>query len=250
MSCTSFPQDLDMDRVLYESLSGVVRAVTAWLSGAPTSEEPLMNRLTAEFTRRRRRCDVGTRTPVVMTGKYALLHRRGESQTDAYGADLAVTVDIPDRAYTKTALFQIKVSADFALRLEREQLDQAMRDARTEGRSFVLAADKSRERLRIKSVVDALHLVSANAQTASIDCAEWSPLGDWLVKWLSCDVGQPSRLDDTRSVEALLQHFVVEPPPNWESPWGDGNAEDYPEELRPAKAWLELFFRQSASRKQ
>jgi hypothetical protein len=242
----SFPEDLDMDRVLREALAGIEVAVNEWLNGAPTSEEPLMNRLTAQFTRRRRRCDVGVRVPIAMTAKVAFLHRRGVRQTDAYGADLGITIEIPDRNYRKTVLFQIKVSEDFSARLERKQLDQALVDGRTRDRSFILVADKLRQRMRVKSVSDAIRLIRDGNETAEVDCAEWMTVSEWLTKWISCDIGPASKINDPHSVERLLQAFVVEIPDDWEWPWDGGNNTDYADGQIPAKAWLEIFFRQVA----
>ena len=243
----SFPDNLDMDRVLAEALAGIQIAVDGWLSGQPISEEPLMSRLTEQFTRRRRRCDVGVREPVTMNSKVAFLHRRGVQLTDAYGSDLAITIEIPDLKYRKTCLFQMKVSTDFSTRLERAQLNQAIVDTRTKERSFVLVADRARQRMRVKSVDDAIKLFKADSDTVGVDCADWMTISEWLTKWISCDVGLSSQLDDPNSVEKLLQEFVVEPPEGWECPWGQGNAEDYSIEQLPARAWLEMVFQRMAN---
>jgi len=215
-----------------------------WLAGAPTSEEPLMNRLTAQFTRRRRHCDVGVRIPIAMTSQVAFLHRQGKQQTDAYGSDLAITVEIPDRNFRKTALFQIKVSEDFCTRLELRQLKEALTDSRTKDRSFLLVADKARQRLRVKAVVDAIPLINGENKTGQVDCTNWMSVSEWLTKWISCNVGAASDNDESKSVEKLLQAFVVEPPSDWEMPWGIGDAADYSSDGIPARAWLEMFFRQ------
>lgn len=246
----SFPEDLDMDRVLSEALGGIHTAVKEWLDGAPTSEEPLMNRLTAQFTRRRRHCDVGVRVPIAMTARVAFLHRKGPRQTDAYGSDLAITVEIPVCNYRKTVLLQIKISEDFRARVERQQLDQALVDYRTKDRSFVLVADKVRQRMRIKFVSDVVQLIPAGNNSTEIDCAGWMTVSEWLTKWISCDVGPASQINDPASVERLLQSFVVEPPADWESPWDAGHDADYPNEQVPARAWLEMIFRPAADAKE
>lgn len=246
----SFPEDLDMDRVLAEALSGIQISVNEWLAGAPDTEEPLMNRLTAQFTRRRRQCDVGVRVPVTMTSKVAFLHRKGLRQTDAFGADLAITIEIPDRGYCKTALFQIKVSQCFSSRLERRQLNQSLADDRTRERSFVLVADKTRQRMRVKSVTEAIQLIDSGHESAEIDCVHWMAISEWITKWLSCDIGQISGIDDPRSIENLLQSFIVKAPETWETPWGDGNAIEYPGDQVPAKAWLVMIFRRTMGAKE
>jgi hypothetical protein len=242
----SIPEDLDMDRVLSAALEIIETAVQGWSSGAPMSEEPLMSRLTEQFSRRRRQCDVGARVPVAMIARIAFLHRQGANQTDEYGADLAVTIEIPDRAYRKTALFQLKVSKDFSAELKRGQLEQSLADDRIKDRSFLLVADKVRQRIRVKSVADTLNLFSYGCKSAQINCAEWLGISEWLIKWISCNVGQASCHNDPRSVEALLQSFVVEAPDDWERPWGQGKYGNYPSNQTPAKAWLEMIFRRVA----
>ena len=237
----TFPQELDMDRVLGEALKGIQIAANGWLAGQPTSEEPLMSRLTEEFTRRRRQCDVGVRVPVGMTAKIAYLHRRGHHQTDAYGADLAITIEIPDRSFRKTALFQIKVSENFSARIERKQLETALKDYRTRDRSFVLVADRVRERMRVTSVNDAIGLIKDEDVTATIDCAQWMTMSEWIIRWISCELGPASTDDGAQSVELLLQHFNIEPSGDWESPWGNGDPQEYPDNQLPAKAWLEMI---------
>jgi len=131
------------------------------------------------------------------------------------------------------------------MRIERGQLNQALADCRTQDRSFVLVADKLRQRMRVRSVSDAIQLIHTGHETAQIDCARWMTVSEWLTRWISCDVGPISRMDDVRSVEKLLEAFVVEAPDDWERPWGHGDAADYPSDQIPARAWLEMIFRQT-----
>lgn len=238
---------VDMDCVLREALDGIHLAVDGWLGGLPTNEESLMNRLTEQFTRRRRHCDVGVRAPVEMTANVALLHRKGERQTDAFGADLAVTVDIPGNQYRKAVLLQLKISEAFSTRLEREQIQQALDDGRTAERSFVVVMEKVRRRMRVMRSKEAIELLGEGNRTAEVSCAGWMTASEWLKKWISCEVGQPSKHDDPQSVERLLQGFVVESPSGWESPWGSGEQGAFPGGRLPANAWLEMIFRQPAS---
>lgn len=238
----SFPEDLDFDRVLYEALAGTKIAIDEWLDGAPISEEPLMNRLTAQFSRRRRSCDVGTTSPITMFSRVAFLHRQGENQTDAFGSDLAITVDIAARSFRKTALFQLKISDGFDVRLERSQLHEATENAATADRSFVLVADKTRKGVRVKAACDALEMFQEDADTATRNCVEWDTLGQWLSKWLSCDIGVRSDINDPSEIEPTLESFVVDAPKDWLSPWGTSASSASPSDARPAKAWLAMFF--------
>jgi len=239
----SFPTDMDFDRVMLELLSGVDSALKGWKRGAPQSEEALMNRIVEPFNRNRRGCDVGAATPLTMTSQMALLHRRGTNQTDAYGSDLAITIDIPQRAFRKTALFQMKVASGMSATIERKQIDAAHAHALVKDRSFVMAADRERLRTRVTSTVDLLAEFRQGANTTTCDCSTWTSLGQWAAKWLACETGKQSDYNAPDQIEGLLQHFVVQPPDDWDSPSVDSLAQlQLTEELIPAKVWLVLKF--------
>ena len=239
----SFPEALDFDRIMLATLQGVTKAVREWLSGLPITEEPLMNRLTAEFTRRRRQCDVGAAVPMTMSSQVAFLHRQGDDQSDSYGADLAITVDVATLRFRKTALFQLKVSDAFSVRLERRQLERATMLPIIHDRSFILVAEKARACNRVNLAAAALDLFRNGADTATCNCADWLTLGQWLIRWMSCEVGGIGSIDDPSGIEPLLQRFVVEPDQDWEHPWPEAEGTiEYPEGLRPAKVWLAMFF--------
>lgn len=101
----TFPATLDFDKIAYNTLWDVSEAVRGWLSGQPTDEVALMNRITERITRRRRGCDVGVGSKVQMVSQLALLHRKGARQTDLYGADLAITVLVAKIGFIKTRFF-------------------------------------------------------------------------------------------------------------------------------------------------
>src|SRR4051812_19125914 len=100
------PASLDFYKVARPALMDVFSAVDGWLSGQPRDETAFLNHLTGHLNRRRRACDVGVDLPIGMTTRLYLLHRRGQKQTDQYGADLALTVGVDPGAFLKTALFQ------------------------------------------------------------------------------------------------------------------------------------------------
>jgi len=85
-----------------------------------------MNQLTGRLGRRRKGCDVGLRVPVNAKAQVSLLHRKGTSQTDRYGADLAVTVFVDDDRFVKTAFFQLKVGDKYQVTVESQQLHEGV----------------------------------------------------------------------------------------------------------------------------
>ena len=223
------------------ALGDVHKAKQRWLAGQPRSEEAFMNQLTSVLTRARRGCDIGVHYRVVMKHQLAFLHRRGERQTDLYGADLALTVHISDPRLTKTALFQIKRSDVYKVRIEREQLEHALADARTRERSFALAVDRMREGIRLAKSEDLLGEFG-DQRSKEFDASLWHHVTNWLWKWLSCDIGSESN-DPTRadSIETLLRSFVVG---RWTSPWERAvpaaEVPEYPDDSVPAISWLLL----------
>lgn len=239
----TFPKDLDFDRVMLELLNCVESALEGWRKGVLHTEEPLMNRLIEPFNRRRRGCDVGVTSTMRMISAVALLHRRGPQSTDAFGSDLAVTVDIPSTSFRKTVLIQVKVSDDMVATLERKQIEAAHAHTLTRPRSIVLTADRSRLRTRVKPTQDALALFKPGKDTHQANCASWDSLGQWASKWLSCESGVPSVVSESGGVEGLLQDFVVEAPDDWDKPWGSlDDPSSIPDDWRPARTWLVCRF--------
>lgn len=243
-----FPPDLDFDRVLAETLNAVQIAIAGWHKGGLHSEEPLMSRLSEQFSRSRRGCDVGSTTPMRMTSQVALLHRKGDNNRDKYGADLAITVFIEPAEFLKTALFQLKVSEDFTAQFERSQLNDALADARTGDRTFVLVADRTRLRTRVNDATSVRAMFNGDSATATRNCADWDSLGQWISKWLACDVGLPSDSKDPNGVEPLLGQYVIEhvdEPETWYEPWPTApqpSSQSVRPDVKPAKMWLMLFF--------
>ena len=233
------PDGLDFDFVINHLLSEMRVAVQGWTGGQPRDEVAFMNRLTERLARNRHGCDVGVNVPVNMRTEVAVLHRQGTNQTDQYGADLAVTIDINDGQYVKTALFQFKKSETYRLSLERRQLQDAMSDPRTATRSFIFAVDEVRSGIRIKDVKSALADFSGQ-ETRSFDASTWSCLTQWVLQWFSCDVGPISLPREPNSVEGLLEKYTIDT--EWASPWAT-DAENFalPEAL-PARVWLLLRF--------
>jgi len=244
----AFPSGLDFDRVLAETLNTVQVAITGWQKGGLHSEEPLMSRLSEQFSRPRRGCDVGSSVPMRMTSQVALLHRKGDNNRDKYGADLAITVFIEPAGFLKTALFQLKVSEDFTAKFERAQLNDALADAKTGDRTFVLVADRTRLRTRVNDAAGVRAMFNGDAATLTRNCADWNTLGQWLSKWLACEVGLPSTSNDANGVEPLLSQYIVERADQtdaWQEPWPTGQAPSSQSvrlDVKPAKMWLMLFF--------
>ena len=102
-------------------------------------------------------------------------------------------------------------------------------------RSFVLAIDGERLGIHITDVAGLLAGMN-DQKTKTHDFHSWTFLTKWLWDWLSCDVGLVSTCGDPKSVESLLEPYVVKE--RWESPWGRGASEESLAEYLPAKVWL------------
>ena len=239
----SFPHDLDPDSLMAQALKVAASATKDWLGGQPVTEEPLMNRLTAGFTRAGR-CDVGTAAKVQVKPKLFLLHRKAANLSDKFGSDLAVTVDVAPKRFRKTAFFQIKISDGFSIRINRKQINDAKKLTWVYDRAFVLAADTAKGRLRLKSAADCDALLKPGAESVGANCIDWLSLGRWLNSWLSCSIGKATDLKGKNEVEPLLDKYVVDRPRDWEPPWDyyhRGQPAD--EQFYPAKTWLVMSFK-------
>jgi len=237
-----FPSQLNFDVVAYAVLQDVAQAIKDWAAGQPRSEEAFMNQITGRLNRRRR-CDVGLTGPVRIRSQLALLHRKGDKQTDKYGSDLAVTIYIDDVAYVKTALFQIKRSNTYQTSIERDQLEDAMSDSRTSPRAFVLAIDDVRMGIRLQQCGKLLRQFEEKQQTKQFDATDWFSLTQFIFDWFSCDLGPMSDPKDPNSLESLLDAFRIPEEEEWKSPWATEPVDDadLPDTV-PAHTWLSLFF--------
>jgi hypothetical protein len=237
-----FPKQINFDIVAYGLLQDIAGAMKAWSTGRPCSEEAFMSQVTEHLARKRRGCDVGLTDPVGMRCQVAMLHRRGENQVDQYGCDLAVTIYVDSEQYMKTALFQLKKSQNYRASVERRQLDDAMADARTGERAFVLAIDEVRQGIRIESAATLLKQFS-DQKSKTFEVAEWTSITQWVWNWFSCDIGPISDPTNLQSIEALLENYRVPDSDSWQSPWAVGEiAENDLPEQTPARAWLTFTF--------
>jgi len=248
----SFPETIDFDKVADHALTDAGTAMRNWIKGTPRSEEAFMNQLTGELARGRRGCDVGVRQRVDMTVQQYMLHRQGSSQTDKFGADLAVTIvirNLPNESgpYVKTALFQLKKSEGYRVKVKKNQLDDAAEDIRIYDRSYVLATDEVRQGYRLHEI-DSLRIEfdpgsESDDPTKTFKGWKWTCLTNWINDWFSCDEGPESDPEDPDSIESLLEEFIVEDDVN--SAWAsrdDDSPLDFPEDLIPAKTWLIFEF--------
>ena len=115
-----------------------------------------------------------------MQSRVHVLHRRGQGTTDAYGADLALTVDVPDAPFLKTAFFQLKRSQGYKATLERSQLDQAKVVQKVWDRSYAAVFDEQRAGVRIEAVAAVLKDFPRGQKTHSVVCGGWMSMTRWL----------------------------------------------------------------------
>lgn len=228
------PKNINFDRVIADILGDMKFVANGWSHGAANDETALLNRITERLMRRRRRCDVGVSTPMVVEADYFELHRAGTNQTDKYGADFAVTICIPTEDYKKTAFFQLKKSSGYVVTLTKEQLDDALLVPSIAPRSFVLSVDEERLGYRVKAVKDCRGEIMNDRDSKQFETEEWDFLVVWLLKWFRCTVGLPSKPEDPNPVEDLLDEFRIHP----RIAGLDFDEQNIPDGFVPAKWWL------------
>ena len=239
-----YPEIIDFDKIANQARLDISKAINGWLRGQPHEEVALMNRITEQLSISRRKCDVGVRMPVSMESKVYVLHRKGSKGRDQYGSDLAITISVPEQDWIKTALFQIKLSRNTSVLLERHQIYEASRDKRILERTYIFAVDDQRGLPRIKGasqIWDIFNSLPNGQATHTIDCTPWDGLVYWLHQWLHCAEGAESKLGDSNGVESLLQSFISEPNPLISS--GARQAEQLGDFL-PARSWMQIIFAQ------
>lgn len=237
----AFPQIIDFDHLTQIALSEIGIAIGGWLGGQPRDEVALMNRLTERLARHRRGCDVGVHQPVTMDASVFALHRKGKGATDRFGADLALTVRVPELSWLKTAFFQLKRSHDLQVTLEKDQLKEATLDRRILDRSFVLSVDEGRAVKRVEQVGVLWSHFPQNQSTHTLSCSEWLGIITWIQKWFQCEVGAESVENESHSVEALIQSYIVELSP-FAHAFQQTQVAEVPEGWVPARSWLQLQF--------
>ncbi len=161
------------------------------------------------------------------------LHRRGPNQTDQYGSDIAVTLSIERASYLKTALLQLKRTENDRVELRKDQINDASAPGILE-RSFAVGIDPLSRDIRISPLAPIIPQWSGR-DTVRIDPTGWSGFVEWLVGWVKCDVGTPSR-PWAAPVEVSLQSYA---PPGTEPLWGvDMGATEDVIELVPVSTWI------------
>jgi hypothetical protein len=169
-----------------------------------------------------------------------VLHRKGKNQTDKYGADLAVTLDV-DGIWRKTVIFQLKKSNGYKVGLNGDDLKAASEDPLIAERSFVLAIDEERLGVRIAKVEGlSTKLEESGQKSMTFDTNTWRFLHEWLVEWLRCGLAPQSPTDGDPGVEGLLDAFRVEPIEDEEEYYFQPADVRHLESV-PARAWLQTF---------
>lgn len=239
----SLPDNINFDRVIADILSDMETVARGWADGRPKDEIALLNRITEQLSRKRRKCDIGVETPMEMEAAIYELHRQGDNQKDRYGSDFAVTIDIPTAGFKKTALFQLKKSTNYKASLTRVQLDDGCVLKNIEERNFVLSVDEDRLGYRIKSVRECLDAIGAGNASKQFNTSEWEFLVAWLLKWFRCEVGKPTKPDDKDPVEPLLESYKI-PAPLPLLTGREAFVEDnIPEGVAVARSWLYYTFK-------
>ncbi len=218
---------INKDRLVNRTLNDIQTATEGWLNGPPREEVALLSRITERLYRRRRGCDVGLSHPVSVTPTFEVWHRRGPGGTDRYGCDIAVTLDIPEEPFTKTACFQLKRSEGGRVDIDHRQVTTALASEFAHA-AFLLATD----------VGTGAHSVAPMASLATaaprISLSGWMSLSDWLVRWLDCQIGTPP--DRGPRLEALLRQVFSSA--EFDQPWTLFNL---PEGVAPLRVWMQTL---------
>lgn len=207
-------------------------ALDGWRAGVPRHEMALLNRLTQLLAFPRKSLLVSSeevvrhrpwplpdtrqwyRTALDFLPAIYELHARGRAAmgqkpgTDAYGADFAITVDVPGY-FLKTAFVQLKAHGDRDPHLERRQLEDAQRDQRVWERSYVAAAHTSAGALRVSPAEKLLNQFPTGDKTHpfKLSSPEWRDGREWTESWLRCDTGPVSQHGAPGGIEEELEDF-------------------------------------------
>jgi hypothetical protein len=194
--------------------------MSGWLRGRPLEEVALMNRILEKLCYNQ--CKPWRKPPYFpydIDRNVFILHRQGIGNTDAYGSDFAITLNVfngpswpgvPARPslFSKTALFQLKTGDNNKPSLIEKQL------ADTKGifanRSFVLHGNQTTGEYRVQAVKPLLAKFGKQL-TKTFDTSKWLSLSEWLVQWLTCKQGIFSSDLARRRVAGQLAQFYIRP---------------------------------------
>ena len=213
---------LNIDKCVMFGLRAAYQAMNGWLRGRPLEEVALMNRIMEKLCYNE--CKPWRKppySPYNLDRNIFILHRQGDGNTDAYGSDFAVTVNVfnerpwPDAPntpslFSKTALFQLKTGDNNKPVLIKDQLTD------TKGvfanRSFVLHGNQKTGEYRVQAVKPLLAKFGKQ-ETKTFDVTErqWLSLSEWLVQWLTCKQGIFSSDLGRRRVAGKLAQFYIRP---------------------------------------
>ena len=198
---------LDFDKFASQVTYDMRVSIANWLRGAPTDEPALMSQISSNIFRKRRKCDIGYGPKFEMEFKLYELHRKGKHQTDKFGSDLALTINIETpKRFQKTAFFQFKVATDDKAKIEKRQIDDAKVIQEIYDRSFIFCSDKKSGITRVNEInkVD----FKPEKDSTTLDIKKWEFFLVWLHRWLKCDLGKYSDPDAADNVENLLRSYV------------------------------------------
>lgn len=230
---------LDFDKVLRGTTNRLEKSIRDWKDGLVIEEAALINRLAKHFRHRRWNCDPGISGSVRVTTVFSRLHRQGIGATDRFGSDLAVTVDIPEIQYLKTAVIQTKVSNGLEAEVQKHQIQQAISSPLTKGRAFVASFEPESEIVRIESAAHLWQSIEDVNKSRTFKCEKWSTFSDWLRNWLKCEIGEKSVQGDPNGIESALSSFAEAPLADAYVPWNATGKVQVPAEFVPPEIWVQ-----------
>lgn len=207
----NFVDEIDLDKLVSHLCLAMWFPLRQWFHGFYLSELIYLEHFFVLDRKRPLNLDIGLRRKVLFTLSLHNLHRQAPDQSDIYASDFALTIDVAgSQRWTKTALFQLKVSENQKVRLEKKQLGVALMNTLIAPRSFVAAIDRNRCTQRIAKTEDILAAErDNNHKTFTVDAVSWLASSDWVFRWIRCEHGVLS--DEQHGglgTEELLNAFV------------------------------------------
>jgi hypothetical protein len=205
--------EVDLDKLVSHLCLAMWFPLRQWFHGVYLWEPIYLEHFFVFNRKRRLDLDIGLRRKIQFTMFLHNLHRQAPNQSDVYGSDFALTIDMAGtERWTKTALFQLKVSQDQKVTLEKEQLGAALMKDLIAQRSFVAAIDRRRCTQRIAKTEDILAAERHNSRkTFTVDAVSWLASSDWVFRWIRCEHGVLS--DEQHgglATEELLNAYVAQ----------------------------------------
>ncbi len=239
-----FFEVIDTDRFLTAVYGDIQRAISEWRDGGFQDENSFSHDATRVLNRRRRKCDAGKFGNITVKSDLHVLHRQDPELHDKFGSDVAVTLSLMVNSveeFRKAVFFQVKRSVNYQFRIKRDQLEAALALPVVRDRAFVFVVDQEQSAVRIRKTTDIMAEFEPTRQhpvSHGFNCSDWDGFTVWLQKWLKCEEGAASDINEQQGIKRLLGRHVLRAP----------IVPEQTNDILPAKEWLDFQLRAKLSR--